>query len=155
MIDARADATTGGDAATFTAPAADAELGPQAPTFTWESPLELASSASSGRPELLRPRRARAPGLFDRVVATVLPAAHAHLPPVTGDVHLLEIDVPDRCPVAALTTELSFTFDDDDWATVVADAGPRTARLLSAFLAENNVTEGPFIATPLSFTVAP
>jgi hypothetical protein len=86
MIDARADATTGGDAATFTAPAADAVLGRQAPTFTWDSPLELASSASSGRPELLRPRRASAPGLFDRVVATVLPAAHAHLPPVTGDV---------------------------------------------------------------------
>lgn len=93
--------------------------------------------------------------MFDRLAALVLPSAHAHLPPVTSDVYLLEIDVPDRCPVAGLTTELSFTFSAEDWAEVVAGGGARTARLLSAFVAENNVTEGPFLATPLTFTVAP
>jgi len=173
LLDARADAVEGGDAAVFTAPAADAVAGPaSSPTFTWDSPLDLAhagrpSSTTSARDEaragaLRAPRRARPTDVFDRLAAWVLPAAHAHLPPVTDDVYFLEIDVPGRCPVGALTTGLSFAFDDAGWRNVVdpdgdgvVDAGARTARLLSAFVTENNVTEGPFLATPLAFTVEP
>ena len=156
MLDARADAVEGGDAATFSAPAADAQVpASSSPTFAWESPLKVASASRPPRlPRLPGTWRRRAPSLFDRVVDVVLPSAHAHEPPITSDVHLLEVDVPGRtCPVAGLTTALSFTFDDEGWNAISAGGGERTARLLSAFLTENNVTEGPFLASPLSFTI--
>ena len=113
-------------------------------------------STPSRLPRLPGTWRHRAPSLFDRVVDVFLPAARAHEAPITSDVYFLEVDVPGRtCPVAALTTELSFAFDDDGWEAIAAGGGERTARLLSAFLTENNVTEGPFLAAPLTFTVQP
>jgi hypothetical protein len=176
MLDARADATDGGDAATFTAPDADTAVSSStSPTFSWDSPLKVAAlspsttsspaasspaasspSSPSGLPRWPGTWRRRAPSLFDRVVDVVLPAARAHEPPITSDAYFLEVDVPGRtCPVAGLTTALSFTFDDDSWATIATGGGERTAHLLSAFLTENNVTEGPFVAAPLTFTVEP
>jgi hypothetical protein len=168
MLDARVDAAEGGDAPTFTAPEADASVpASSSPTFAWDSPLKLSSSSFSSPslsssssssvqrlPTFSGTWRRRSPTWFDRVAAVVLPSAHAHLPPITSDVYLLEVDVPGRtCPVAALTTELTFTFDDDGWDAIATGGGERTARLLSAFLTENNVTEGPFVAAPVTFTV--
>ncbi len=103
----------------------------------------------SRRPNLLRE-------LVQSVADLVVPRAHAHLPPVTGDIYLLEVDVPGRtCPVAALTTaELSVSFATSDWEIIAAGGGDRTARLLSAYLVDNRVTEGPFVAAPLPFTIA-
>lgn len=157
LLDGRADAESSGDVPVFTAPAADSALpAGTSPTFTWESPLRLASASMP----TVAPARRRAPGLleapFSAVSALVFPRAHAHLPPVTGDIYLLEVDVPGRtCPVAGLTTaDLSFTFATSDWEAIAADGGARTARLLSAFLVDNRVTEGPFVAAPLTFTIA-
>jgi hypothetical protein len=155
MLDARADADSGADAATFTVPAADDPLPANTEaTFSWTSPLKLAD-ARPVAPQLLQPRRRHTP-LFERLATVVFPVAHAHLPPITSDIYLLEVDVPGRtCPVSALTTELSFTFPSSDWEAIVAATSPPTARLLSAFLTENRVTEGAFVAEPVTFTVEP
>jgi hypothetical protein len=156
LLDARVDATEGDGAPTFTAPEADVVVdAAKAPTFTWDSPLKLASTSPHALPSpVIGPWRRPAPSWLDRVSGLVLPKAHAHEPPITSDVYLLEVDVPGRtCPVAAVTTELSFAFDDEGWAAIVDGGGARTARLLAAFLTENNVTEGPFVAAPRAFTV--
>ncbi len=158
LLDARADAASTGDIPVFTAPAADGALpAGTSPTFSWESPLRLASAPPTPGPA---PARRRPPGLleapFRAAMELLLPPAHAHLPPVTGDIYLLEVDVPGRtCPVAGLTTaDLSFTFATSDWEAIAAGGGDRTARLMSAFLVDNRVTEGPFLAAPLSFSIA-
>jgi len=153
MLDARADATSGDDAATFAVPTADAPLPANTEaTFSWTSPLKVADARPID-PRLLQPRR-RHPSFFEGVAAMAIPSAHAHLPPITSDIYLLEVDVPGRtCPVSALTTELAFTFPSSDWEIIVAAASPPTARLMSAFLTENRVTEGAFLTAPVTFTV--
>jgi hypothetical protein len=155
MLDARADADSGTDAATFTVPTADGPLAADTEaTFAWTSPLKVASALPLD-PKLLQPRRHHTP-LFERLATVVFPVAHAHLPPITSDIYFLEVDVPGRtCPVSALTTELSFTFPSSDWEAIAAATSPPTARLLSAFLTENRVTEGAFVAEPVTFTVEP
>ena len=155
MLDARANAATGGDAAAFTVPTADTPLpSTTAATFSWTSPLKVAGTGPLD-PQLLLPRR-RQPTVMDRLTSLVIPVAQAHLPPITSDLYLLEVDVPGRtCPVAALTTELSFTFPSSDWEDIVAGTAAPTARLLSAFLTENRLTEGAFIAESVTFTVEP
>lgn len=153
MLDGRADAITGDDdAAVFTAPSDEDDLG-ESPTFAWSSGLQVAMAPTSPLPGRHRQRRG-VQRAFDDVAAMILPSARAHLPPVTGAVYLLEVDVPGKtCPVAGFTTELSFAFDDDDWRTVLADGGERTVRMVSAFLTENRITEGPFESAPLALTV--
>jgi hypothetical protein len=155
MLDARADADVGADAATFTVPTADGPLAADTEaTFAWTSPLKVAD-AQPLDPKLLQPRRRTTP-LFERLATVVFPVAHAHLPPITSDIYRLEVDVPGRtCPVSALTTELSFTFPSSDWEAIAAATSAPTARLLSAFLTENRVTEGAFVAEPVTFTVEP
>ncbi|MDP2345900.1 MAG: hypothetical protein Q8O67_33480 [Deltaproteobacteria bacterium] len=152
MIEARSLATEGDDAASVTDPTEGAELsqGDNA-AFTWDSPLQTALVTPSSSSKT---RRALAPGLLDLLSQAVFPRAHAHLPPVTSDVHLLEIDVPGRtCPVAGLTTNQTFVFDEASWEKITSDPGERTLRIMSAFLTENRVTEGPFLAAPVTFTV--
>jgi len=158
LLDARADASASGDIPVFTGPAADSDLpAGTSPTFTWESPLRLASATTT---PTTAPARRPAPGFleapFRAMSGLLFPVAHAHLPPVTGDIYLLEVDVPGRtCPVAGLTTaDLSFTFATSDWEAIAAGGGARTARLMSAFLVDNRVTEGPFLAAPLTFSIA-
>jgi hypothetical protein len=156
LVDARADASSTGDVPVFTAPAADTVLSARtSPVFSWDSPLRIAAASA---PTVAPRRRGPAGGLegpFRAVAALVFPAARAHLPPVTGDIYLLEVDVPGRCPVAGLTTaDLSFTFASSDWEAIAAGGGPRTARLLSAYLVDNRITEGPFVAAPLTFSIA-
>lgn len=156
LLDARADASSTGDVPVFTAPAADAALpAATSPTFSWDSPLRIAAASAP----TVAPARRGPPGLlegpFRALSALVFPTARAHLPPVTGDIYFLEVDVPGRCPVAGLTTaDLSFTFATSDWEAIAAGGGARTARLLSAFLVDNRITEGPFVAAPLTFSIA-
>ena len=159
MIDARATAIDGGDASTITVPAEGAELSQSddAPSLSWDAPLQTAAlmpSSSSSPPSFLIGRRAPRPGLFDALSQIVFPRAHAHLPPITSDLHFLEIDVPGRaCPVSGLTTGESFVFGADDWAELTAEPGERTMRMMSAFLTDNRITEGPFTAAPVTFSV--
>lgn len=151
MVDARDRATAGGDAPTITAPT-DGQALPasEPPTISWDSPLKLALGPSAPLP-LVR----RQPGsLFDELSQVLIPSAHAHLPPVSSDAYLIDFLVPGReCAVSIVTTELSHTLDDDTWAKVTAAAGEIEMRLTSAYLQSGRITEGPFKASPISFTV--
>ncbi len=155
MVDARAAAVEGDQAAAVTFPVEGTALSQSndAAALTWESPLKTALWAPSSM-ELRAGRHRHQPGLLDALSQALLPRALAHLPPVTSDLHFVEVDVPGRtCPVSGLTTEESFLFDDEDWAAITGEAGERTLRIMSAFLTENRITEGPFTGTPVSFTV--
>jgi hypothetical protein len=156
MIDARPDATSGGNEVRFLEPADRTSLSAASTvTFAWSSSLKL-SALPVGLSPLWSPHHRGSPTFLDRLAQTFVPAAHAHLPPITSDLYWLEIDVPSRsCPVSALTTALSFAFPEQDWAVIAKDGGPRTARLMSAFLTTNNVTEGPFLSAPLTFRIEP
>ena len=157
LVGARADAASGGDEATITAPVDEAVLArDENLTVTWESPLKVGALAPIEQ-RLLKARRRAPKALFERVSEFFIPVAHAHLAPITSDVYFVEVDVPGRtCPVAVLTTELSATFSDADQALIAegSDAegsGQRTVRVMSAFVTQNRITEGPFLAAPVSF----
>lgn len=153
MLDARGSADESDDV-NITSPAeGDTVPAGEPATLTWTSELEVAALHGRGMTPLPSFRRPR-PGLFERLGATLLPVAHAHLPPITSDLYFVEVDVPDRaCPVAGLTTDESFVFADGDWEAIATGGGERTLRILSAFVTENRVTEGPFLASPVTFTV--
>ena len=116
-----------------------------APTFAWTS--SLAASAGPSLPA--SSRRRRSPSFFDELSQVVFPVAHAHLPPVTGDIYLAEIAVPGRtCPVRGLTTDLEWKLDDESWSVLQETGGEDLSlRLVSAFLVENRISEGPFEPT--------
>ena len=142
LIGARDDASSGGDAATITAPAADAVVD-DVPTVTWDSPLKVGVLL----PHRAQGRRRAQPALFERFSALFIPAAHAHLAPITSDVYFVEVDVPGRtCPVSLLTTNTEAAF-------IAEGGGERTIRLMSAFVTQNRITEGPFLASPIAFSI--
>jgi hypothetical protein len=119
-----------------------------APRFRWSSPL-IASGI---------PLPARTPSMLSRLSQLVYSSAWAHLPPVTGPIHLLRISVPMRaCPIEVLTTRVEWTPSDAAW-TQLKDTGakPLTLDVFSAYLQENRISEGPFHLTKtLTFSVAP
>lgn len=153
MLDARANAEESTDVEVVVPAAGDeVKQGDDPPAFAWDS--TLVAAVELPRFPDARAHRRRARGLLDDVSALLFPAALAHQPPITSDVYFLEIDVPGRtCPVAALTTLESMIFADDDWDVVTSAPGERTLHLLSAFVTENRVTEGPFTAPPVTFSV--
>ena len=151
LKDAKANAQHDGDFATVTSPATDAALpADNAPTFTWQSPLKIAVGATTPQP-LYRWH----PSPFDELRELVIPRANAHLAPVSSDAYLADILVPGRaCPVSIVTTELSHVLDEASWDIVKAAAGqPLTLQLTSAYLANGRVSEGPFQADDVAFTV--
>jgi hypothetical protein len=124
------------------------------PTWEWTSPLR-ASLQRPGQGMLAleaapRPSRSFTAWLGD----LLLPTAHAHLPPYTGDLYWLEISAGGECPVAqVLTSELSWQMDATTWAELGKHAGKDlTVQVMSAYLVQNRVTEGPFrLAAPRTF----
>ena len=152
LKDAKANATHDGDFPTVTSPADGAAL-PSAsvPTFTWESPLKIALAPSSG--PLFR--RDRVQQIVDGIGAFVIPSARAHLLPVSSDAYLLDVVVPGRqCPVSIVSTELSHALDADAWSILKEAAGQTlTIQLTSAYLANGRITEGPFKADDVTFTL--
>jgi hypothetical protein len=161
MVDARGRAEGGADAATLVVPAADSTVAAGTP-LQWQSPLKLSSSMPMPMPmPMPGPARSRATGfqrgLRDAVndaFALVVPAAHAHLPPVTSDVHLIDLLVPGRtCSLQVLTTELTHSLSAESWDDLVEADGEITLELTSAFLTEGRVTEGPFAAAAVTFRV--
>lgn len=156
LKDRKGDATTDGDAPTITAPVAAATLPKaNAPTLEWESPLKIALGPHMPQP-LFKPH---APALLERAFTSLadiaVPKAHAHEAPVSSDVYLVDILVPGReCPVSIVTTELSHAVDADSWAILQESAGAElTMQLTGAYLASGNITEGPFRAADVTFTV--
>lgn len=124
-----------------------------APTFAWTSNLAAGLFPAPRPPAAWR---RQPPSILDRLSNALVPKAHAHLPPVTGDIYLVEIAVPERaCPVAGLTTDLEWTLDEESWAVLKDAAGTDLSlTIVSAYLNENRVTEGPYgTPTPRVFRV--
>jgi hypothetical protein len=127
-----------------------------APRFTWTSPIALGPKPPSSTrfASVHRSRRS----WLDAISDLLIPKAYAHLPPVTGDIYYLQIDVPGReCPYRVLTTNLDWQIDDQAWSLFRGAAGQTiTVRMLSAYLTENRITEGPYApAAPRTFSVSP
>ncbi|MBX5482483.1 MAG: hypothetical protein IRZ16_11705 [Myxococcaceae bacterium] len=148
------------NAATITQPTEGAQIpadGP-APLIQWTSPLSAAREhpVLDGARYAVAPRKARTPSVGEWILEAILPTAHAHLPPITGPIHVLEISVTgEDCPVRVLTTKDEWQVGSETWALLKAHRG-ETIRLTvtSAYLTENRITEGPYRAsTPRTFTV--
>jgi hypothetical protein len=122
------------------------------PRWEWTSPLR--ASLDRPRPGALAasPRSSRS---FTAWLGELLvPTAHAHLPPFTGDIYWVEVSTPgSKCPVAqVLTPDLSWQLDANTWAELGKRGQSFSLQVTSAYLQENRVTEGPYtLATPRTF----
>ncbi|MCI0570884.1 MAG: hypothetical protein L0Y66_09040 [Myxococcaceae bacterium] len=161
LQDASANTQAGsGQAATLTAPDAVTPLhaGDAAPTLRWTSPLAqrvVPRHLPVGRGVRSRSMLARA---WEAVTEAVLPTAHAHGTPLTGDAYLVSLSVPgQRCPAQHFTTELQWTLSQEAWDAVRAgEPHEVTVTLTSAEFRENAVTAGPYRpATSTTFQVQP
>jgi hypothetical protein len=152
MVDAKPRPADSSRAVTLLAPT-EGELYPASatpPRWEWTSPL---------RASLVRPGQgalAATPRSFSSWLGELLlPSAHAHLPPYTGDLYWVEVSSPgDECPMAqVLTSELSWQLDANTWAELGKHTGmPLTVQVTSAYLQDTRVTEGPYrLATPRTF----
>ncbi|HSP81891.1 MAG TPA: hypothetical protein VLQ93_25445 [Myxococcaceae bacterium] len=157
MVDVKGRPADSSRAVTLLAPSEGTRYPADAapPIVEWSSPL----SASLQRPERGTPSL-EAPPRPERTWASwlgelLLPSAHAHLPPYTGDLYWVEISAPgSACPVAqVLTSELVWRVEPLTWNALAEHAGKTlTLQVTSAYLAQNRVTEGPYrLATPLTF----
>ncbi len=128
------------------------------PLWEWNSPLR-ASLQRTGQGMLALQAAPRPSRSFTAWLGELLvPTAHAHLPPYTGDIYWLEISAGGKCPVAqVLTSELSWQMDGTTWAELGKHAGKDlTVQVMSAYLVQNRVTEGPFrLAEPRTFRRSP
>ncbi|HLM45296.1 MAG TPA: hypothetical protein VK458_15600 [Myxococcaceae bacterium] len=124
------------------------------PRWEWTSPL----NASVDRPRSgalalkASPRSSRSFSAW--LGELLLPTAHAHLPPFTGDIYWVEVSTPgSKCPVAqVLTSDLSWQLDATTWAELARSGQSFSVQVTSAYLQENRVTEGPYtLATPRTF----
>ena len=153
MNDAKARATADANSPVITSPAQGQKLPASGPALqiTWTSPIKIASSLRAPLPA----HHGHAPGLFDLVASAVIPSARAHEPPVSSDVYVVELAVPEQqCPVTIVTTELSHTLDAATWGELAAAAGkPLTLSITSAYLEAGRINEGPFKAAPVTFEV--
>ncbi len=109
-----------------------------APKLRWSSPLSASSAPifpASG------PVRRGA-----SITSFFIGEAWAHLPPVNGPVHVLEISLPNaQCPVRLFTTETSWQLPDDVWGTLKSAAGQSLSiETTSAYMRDNRITEGPY-----------
>jgi hypothetical protein len=118
------------------------------PSIEWSSSLTAALTPRPLPPSL------HAPQPFWR--GWLLSEAWAHLPPVTGAIFWLLLDTPGQsCRVEVLTTNTSWTPQPDVWASIAKGTGPTTLNSYSAYLNENRIMQGPYVApTPSTFTVA-
>lgn len=144
MVDAYELAAAGhSDASTPLVPAdGEALSGPNPVVFSWTSPLALGCPIDcfrEGHP--LWPLRTA-----ERAVSFA-PPARAHLPPVTGDIHYVEVFVPGReCPIRHLTTL-------EEWRPLPSEWGEMRGRgllelvITSAYLEKNRIAEGPYRST--------
>lgn len=142
------------------APAAGATLSGALPSsFTWAA---HASARPAARPQLAEmkvrdPRQTLSFSLDGASIDFGLGAAEAHLPPVSGNIFLLELSLPGSdAPIRILTTELSWTPDPTSWSRMRSAGGPISARLYNAYLRDNILEEGPYTrGDTVSFSVAP
>lgn len=123
------------------------------PTFTWTAaPPGVHAPAHS---PLHDPRRAEEPReSFARGLRELLhPVAHAHLPPVTGDVYRLVFTVPGAAtPLRVLTTDSTFTPGGAAFTKLASATGPISLDFVHAYLMSGHVMEGPFSLPPITIT---
>ncbi len=141
----------------FTAPADGAAVR-AAPTFTWTSPLRVASLEPARKParKAVRvPARGFIGGAADALFGALDPPALAHLPPKTGDMYLIEMPLSGRtCPLGVHTSNLQVTLDDAAWKELKDHKGEDiTASIVGAYLVNNRVSEGPYKGNPVTFHV--
>ena len=156
MVDAQGRATADGANAPVIETPSDAQVlssTEDAPTLRWTSKLQVMLTPAPGDASYSGARRPTSP--FDVLTEMLIPTAHAHLPPITGDVYFVELDIPGRpCPWGILTTNLDYPLDGETWAQLQAVPGQTiTMNITSAYLTENRITEGPFKAAPRTFVV--
>jgi len=148
MVDARKRTVSAERAVTLVSPAPGETYAADAPPprWTWSSPLRasLERPASDSRLTLAHPRAKRSPLAW--LGELLLPTAEAHLPPYTGDIYWVRVTVPGRaCPVEVLTSELEWQLDAATWSTLgEARDQDLSIEVMSAYLVNNQVTEGPF-----------
>ncbi|MSP90696.1 MAG: hypothetical protein EXR79_02640 [Myxococcales bacterium] len=126
------------------------------PTFRWHR-----------GPQARGPQRSVPPGAqvawlrpLGRLVRALAPvqAAWAHGASLNGTAHFLELGASGKpALVRVFTANGSWTPPADVWAIVAATRGPITARLTSAVFEADRVAPGggPWVASPVTFTVGP
>ncbi|CAM3738145.1 hypothetical protein G4177_01270 [Corallococcus sp. ZKHCc1 1396] len=160
LVDARSRPQDSSRAVTLLSPEAGQTYvtSEAAPLWRWTSPLRasLQRPGRGGPSPVARPRETGR-SVLAWLGGLVLPAAQAHLPPYTGDLYWVKVQVPGRqCPLEMLTSELQWQLDDGSWRTLRDAAGQAlSVQVMSAYLVQNRITEGPYtLAQPVSFGVA-
>lgn len=116
-------------------------------TIRWTSPLDL-----DGETFLFHPWKPEPEPLFDRILEQMNPisTAWAHLPPLTGTLHMVRITgIAGRTdPFLLFTTRLHTVIEGSNLAPILATTGPMTIELTDAYLTENRIltpsSDGPF-----------
>jgi hypothetical protein len=154
MVDARTKAPDTSRAVTLLSPtegeAYTANAAP--PRWEWTSPQASLQRTAPGALALAAPRASRSFAAW--LGELLVPTAHAHLPPYTGELYWVEVSTPGaECPVAqVLTSDLSWQLDANTWAELGKQTGALSVQVTSAYLQENRVTEGPYqLSTPRTF----
>jgi hypothetical protein len=100
-------------------------------TIKWTTPLTAKVLRSPSR------------GVLATLRSWVISDAYAHLPPITGPVHVLKIRVSgETCPIRVVTTQTEWPVKDEAWPKI-KDHSP-CAEITSAYLNQNRVSEGPY-----------
>ncbi len=121
------------------------------PSFTWARPE---GARRQRRTPPFEPHAEPPIEHFARGLAELLhPVAHAHLPPVSGDVYRLIFTIPgDAAPLRIFTTDPSYTPAGSAFTKLAATTGPISLELVRAYLMDNRVMEGPFRLPTISIT---
>lgn len=121
------------------------------PSFSW---TRVSIARPQRRTVPVEPQAERTIEHFARGLGEFLhPVAHAHLPPVSGDVYRLVFTIPgDATPLRILTTDPSFTPAGSAFTKLAATTGPISLELVRTYLMDNRVMEGPFRLRTITIT---
>ncbi|APR82978.1 Hypothetical protein A7982_08327 [Minicystis rosea] len=143
------DSAEEGKGVVFDAPAVTEPLWAWTPpTFEWH----VAGATSEVAPAAPAPRRhASGSGLFGPIRA-----AHAHGAPLNGQAYFLVFSSPTQSLLGVFTTKLEYTPSQEDWTLLGEAAQPITVNVLSGIFSDSELAEGggPFLGTPLTFSIA-
>jgi len=124
-----------------------------APTFTWMSALPGVHRRRTPNVTPARRESHTRDALAHGLAQFLFPVAHAHLPPVTGNVYRLVFTIPgNAAPLRVLTTDRSFTPGSAAFASLNRATGPITLELVHTYLLTNRVMEGPYRIPAITLT---
>lgn len=131
-------------------------------TISWSSPIDLDGNTFLFTPRPHRLARVAHRDLGREILSLLAPesVAWAHLPPVTGALHMVRIKgiAGQSDPKLLFTTRLSIALSSSSLAPILATTTPMQVEVTDAYLTENRIdtpaTDGPFrAATDTSFHV--